>query len=93
METELIYYKKYNPSPQHIVEIKVWKVPKDTHKPHGYKYSLVLIEDGKRVIGYDNGEQKGDHRHYYLKEEKYNFSTLKKLQNDFLDDVWRYLNA
>jgi len=66
METELIYYKKYNPSPQHIVEIKVWKVPKDTHKPHGYKY---------------------------LKEEKYNFSTLKKLQNDFLDDVWRYLNA
>ena len=30
-------------------------------KPHGYRYSLAYIVDGERVIGYDNGEGKGDH--------------------------------
>ena len=34
----------------------MWRVnPFD--KPHGYKYSLVYIVKGERVIGYDNAGQ------------------------------------
>lgn len=45
-----------------IMEIKAWYVPKTKDKPHGFKYSLAYIREGKRVIGYDNAERKGDHR-------------------------------
>jgi Family of unknown function (DUF6516) len=51
-----------------IVEMKIWQVPVSRGKPHGLKYSLVYIKEGKRVAGYDNGEGKGDHRHYLGKE-------------------------
>ncbi|WP_461833403.1 toxin-antitoxin system TumE family protein [Desulfothermus sp.] len=50
-----------------MVEIKIWKVKKTQDKPQGLKYSLVYIEKGKRIIGYDNAEGKGDHRHYWIK--------------------------
>jgi hypothetical protein len=59
-------------------------------KPHGYRYSLVYIVDGKRVIGYDNGEGKGDHRHHKGKESRYPFESIDKLFEDFLEDVRRY---
>jgi hypothetical protein len=42
---------------------------------------------GKRVIGYDNSERKGDHRHYGDAEEPYGFTTLRQLTDDFLNDV------
>lgn len=59
--------------------------------PHGYKYSLVYIEGRKRVIGYDNGERRGDHRHYGDKEEPYAFTSIDQLISDFRRDVskWR----
>lgn len=47
-----------------IVEIKAWFVGKSKDKPHGFKYSLVFIRDGKRVIGYDNAEGKGASVHF-----------------------------
>ncbi|MEK6539913.1 MAG: DUF6516 family protein [Deltaproteobacteria bacterium] len=72
-----------------IVEIKVWEVPKTKDKPHGYKYSFVYIRHGKRVIGYDNSEGKGDHRHYGNKEERYKFTGRDKLLEDFYDDIRR----
>jgi len=58
------------------VEIKLWQVPPTTDKPHGFKYSLVYIVAGERVIGYDNGERRGDHRHYGEREEAYAFTPL-----------------
>jgi len=30
---------------------------------HCYKYRLVYIVDGVKVLGYDNERGKGDHRH------------------------------
>jgi hypothetical protein len=47
----------------------------------------VYIKDGERVIGYDNAEGKGDHRHYCNNEEPYVFISLKQLINDFMADV------
>ncbi len=64
MSVELLFYRKNVEPNGDIVEMKIWQVPRSKDKPHGLKYSLVYIRDGKRIIGYDNAEGKGDHRHY-----------------------------
>ena len=73
-----------------IAEIRIWKVGKTTDKPHGFKYSLALIRDGKRVIGYDNAEYKGDHKHYKGREHQYHFKGIDELIEDFFNDVRRF---
>jgi hypothetical protein len=60
------------------------------NKPHGYKYSLVYIVKGKRAIGYDNAEDKGDHVHYGDRTEPYRFESLERLINDFYIDIQRH---
>jgi hypothetical protein len=65
----------------------MWAVPKTADKPYGFKYSLVYIVNNKRVVGYDNAEEKGDHRHYKEREEPYLFASLEKLAEDFYRDV------
>jgi len=47
----------------------------------------VYIKEGKRIIGYDNGEGKGHHRHYRDKEEVYAFKSIDSLIKDFYNDV------
>lgn len=89
MKAELIYHEKWKENDT-TVEIKVWSVPKSTDKPNGYKYSLVYIKEGKRLIGYDNAEMKGDHRHYEDRAEPYFFESLDKLFTDFYNDIRRY---
>ncbi|HAK87578.1 MAG TPA: hypothetical protein DHV16_11815 [Nitrospiraceae bacterium] len=75
-----------------IIEIKAWKVEQSSDKPHGFKYSLVFVRDGKRVVGYDNAERKGDHRHYKGKEHQYSFRGIDELIDDFFSDVRRVKN-
>ncbi|MFV1951373.1 MAG: DUF6516 family protein [Nitrospinota bacterium] len=70
-----------------IVETRLWEVPTSKDKPHGYKYSLVYIIKGERLIGYDNAEGKGDHRHYGSSEETYRFKDVDSLVRDFFNDV------
>ncbi len=72
------------------VEIKIWKVPISGDIPHGYKYSLVYIVGGKRVIGYDNAEGKGDHKHIWVRESEYAFKSIRCLMRDFQADVELY---
>ncbi|MBI4715327.1 MAG: hypothetical protein HY760_05235 [Nitrospirae bacterium] len=60
------------------MEIKMWQIPPSPDKPHGYKYSLVYIVKGERVIGYDNAEGRGDHRHTENRIEPYRFRGLKR---------------
>ncbi|MBF0398781.1 MAG: hypothetical protein HQK78_18535 [Desulfobacterales bacterium] len=90
MKAKLIEHTKVTDEYDNIIEIKVWSVRKSPDKPHGYKYSLVYIANNKRTIGYDNAEQKGDHRHYEAIEEPYSFSSLRKLADDFFDDIETY---
>lgn len=74
-----------------IVEIKMWRLLKPSpDKPHGFKYSLVYIAGNRRVIGYDNAEGKGDHRHYGERELPYTFTTLQRLAQDFTGDIGKY---
>lgn len=75
-----------------IVEIKSWHVDTTPDKPHGFKYSLIYIREGKRIIGYDNAERKGDHRHYRDAVSPYKFKGIDKLFEDFFNDVRRFRN-
>lgn len=66
----------------------VWRLPgPEPDRAHGYKYRLVFIRDGVRVVGYDNERGKGDHRHDGLREEPYGFVDVPTLIRDFLNDV------
>ena len=71
----------------YIVEIKIYKVPKDEYRPEGFQYSLVLIKAGKRVLGYDNHERKGHHIHREGRELPYEFEDEWKLIDDFQREV------
>lgn len=89
MKGKLVRHIKAREDTGNIIEVKMWRVNPSFDKPHGYKYSLVYIVKGKRVIGYDNAEGKGDHRHYGDKEEVYTFKSVDKLFEDFYNDIQR----
>ena len=73
-----------------MCEITLWQLPRGLKdKPHGYKYSLVYIADGQRIVGYDNAEGKGAHKHIKGFSSLYAFS-LKKLAQDFYEDIEKY---
>lgn len=82
-----MYHSKDVDDKGDIMEITIWDVPKTKDKPHGFKYSLVYIVNNARVIGYDNSEGKGDHRHLKDKEFSYEFESIDKLFEDFKKDI------
>ena len=51
MKARLIYHVKEIATDGDITEIKIWQVPKSKDKPHGIKYSLAYIREGKRLVG------------------------------------------
>lgn len=67
--------------------MKLWMVPRSKRAPSGLKYSLVYIREGKRIIGYDNAEGKGHHRHYKGREFVCDFRGVDNLIHDFYEDV------
>lgn len=91
MKAKLIKHEKVTDELGNTIEVKIWAVAKAPDKPHGFKYSLVYIVNGERVVGYDNAEGKGDHKHFkqdgVLKEIPYFFKSLNKLVEDFLKDM------
>jgi len=91
MKAQLIRHEQVIDELGNVIEVKMWRLPASTDdRPHGYKYSLVYIVDDIRVIGYDNAEGKGDHRHIRGKIESYNFISLRKLAHDFYKDIEKY---
>ncbi|MBI5874910.1 MAG: hypothetical protein HZB81_03535 [Deltaproteobacteria bacterium] len=87
MKASLVYHEKKYFEGGAFYEVKIWRVPENEDKPHGLKYSFAYIVHGNRVIGYDNAEGKGDHRHHKGKEFPYRFQGLEKLWNDFMDGI------
>ncbi|TLD39855.1 MAG: hypothetical protein JETT_3887 [Candidatus Jettenia ecosi] len=51
---KLIKHVKVVEDTGNIIEVKLRQIEPTDDKPHGYKYSLVYVVKGKRVIGYDN---------------------------------------
>lgn len=74
-----------------ILEMIVWRVPQ-TVPPcvHDFKYRLVYIVNGTRVIGYDNERGKGDHVHFSDEETAYAFISVDQLIEDFIVEVERW---
>jgi hypothetical protein len=71
-----------------IVEVVIWQVPEPVPpSAHPYKYRLVYVIEGKRVVGYDNERGKGDHKHFGDREEAYRFVNPQQLMADFMADV------
>ncbi len=88
MRAILIRDSKFVLASGSIIQIRIWRLPEPTReRTHGLKYSLFFGRSGERIIGYDNESGKGDHRHYGLLEEPYNFTTLEALISDFEADV------
>lgn len=90
MPSQLVVHEKAVDELGNTIEKKIWKVPVSENIPHGYKYSLAYIVHGKRVVGYDNAERKGDHKHIGGREYVYKVKSLRRLVRDFQKDVDRY---
>ncbi len=92
MKARLIHRWKDVTADGDIIEMVIWQLP-DPLPPtrHGFKYRLVYIVDGKRVIGFDNERGKGDHRHIGDQELPYRFESIERLIEDFIEAVaaWR----
>ncbi len=71
-----------------FVQIVVWVLP-DPVPPseHRFKYRMVYVVDGERVVGYDNERGKGDHRHLGGRKVSYVFRDVSTLVDDFWADV------
>ena len=90
MKAELVFHEKRYFTDGSFQEVKIWKIPESKDKPHGLKYSFAYIINDKRVVGYDNTEGKGDHRHYRGSEYPYKFQGLDKLWSDFKKDIEKF---
>jgi hypothetical protein len=86
MKAKLVFHTKTVKGDE-IVEIKIWEMSKTVYRPHGIKFSVVYVKGGKRLVGYDNAEQKGYHRHFLDIEGPYPFVSIWKLIDDFRKDV------
>ncbi|MEZ5450985.1 MAG: DUF6516 family protein [Thiolinea sp.] len=77
-----------------VVEMVIWRVPEPVPPTtHGFKYRLVYIVGGERVVGFDNERGKGDHRHWGDAEFTYEFKNIDQLIEDFLAEVDAWKNA
>ncbi len=71
-----------------FIEVVVWKLPEPlSGSAHGLKYRLAYVVQGLCVLRYDNEAGKGDHRHVGDHEAPYEFVSVDRLLDDFLDDV------
>lgn len=94
MKAELITrFKSVSPTGA-IIEMVVWRVSRPVPPTaHGYKYRLVCVVDGERVIGFDNERGKGDHCHVGGIERPYRFVNVDRLIEDFILEVEQWQNA
>jgi hypothetical protein len=87
MKARLVFYRKNVEPNGDIIEMKMWNVPVSKDRPEGIRYSLVYVRGGERIIGYDNAESKGHHRHHRDQEDPYSFKGVDVLIKDFYRDV------
>jgi hypothetical protein len=88
MPDAVLILRTRNPYRDGVIEIVVWAVPKPVPPSgHGFKYRLVYVRNGLRIVGYDNERGKGDHRHLGGVEKPYRFAGVPKLLKDFMRDV------
>lgn len=73
------------------VDAVVWRVPEPVPpSEHPFKYRLVYLVEGRRVVGFDNERGKGDHKHVGEAELPYRFTSVEQLLGDFFEEVARW---
>lgn len=88
MKAKFLIHERRVLSDSELVEIKVWQVPVPVEpSQHTYKYGLVYICDGVRVVGFDNERGKGDHVHLDGREHPYRFKGVDRLVEDFIAET------
>ena len=84
MKAKLIQSEKTVFEDGAIRQVKIWLVPEPVPPSlHRFKYSLVYVVRGVRVIGFDNERGKGDHRHLHGIETPLKFHGIAELLSDF----------
>ncbi len=90
MKAELLKQHRQRLPNGGLVEMKIWKLPGPVPPcDHAYKYRLVYVLDGQRLVGFDNERGKGDHKHLDGKESVYRFVSIDQLLDDFMAEVER----
>jgi len=88
MKAELLMDKKVVDPDGAITEMVAWKVPTPVPPTtHGFKYRLVYVRNGKRIVGFDNERGKGDHMHLGGLQCPYGFTSVAQLIEDFIAEV------
>jgi Family of unknown function (DUF6516) len=88
MKAELLLKSKEVLSDGAILEMVIWKLPEPVlGSLHSYKYRLYYGKAGRRLVGFDNERNKGDHYHVLDVEKTYGFSDVDTLINDFMSAV------
>lgn len=88
MDAHLFLRRRFEVDAATFAEMVIWAVPEPVPPSvHSFKYRLVLIHRGERVLGFDNERGKGDHRHDGPVEAPYAFRGVEQLVADFLSAV------
>ena len=88
MKAELLFDDRVLYPDGSFTEIVIWRVPRRiSPSKHSYKYRMVYIVDGERVLGYDNERGKGDHKHHGHSERPVGFTSLRGLLEAFAAEV------
>jgi Family of unknown function (DUF6516) len=88
MKAKLRYRERIVYSGTELVEMVAWQVPAPIPpSTHFFKYRLVYIVEGVRVLGYDNERGKGDHRHFLGEEQPLEFISIDAVLQDFVAEV------
>ena len=88
MKAKRLVREKVAYSASDLVEMVVWQVPAPVPPSlHDFKYRLVYIVDGERVLGYDNQRGKGDHKHLLGIESQLHFVSIDDLLQQFVTEV------
>ena len=80
MKARLAFHDKQVLPDGSIVEMKIWELSESIPgSKHRVKYSLFYGRSGRRLVGYDNEQSKGDHRHIAGREETYLFEGARNV--------------
>jgi hypothetical protein len=91
MNAELILHERREQTDDSIIEMVIWRLDQPI-KPctHPFKYRLVFVKNGRRLIGFDNERGKGDHQHRRALEFPYHFVSIDSLIDDFIREIERW---
>ena len=91
MKATLILRERREHNDGSVIEMVVWRVEQPIRPcSHFLKYRLVLLKNGRRVVGFDNERGKGDHRHVRNMEAPYAFVSLDRFLDDFIREIERW---